>query len=140
MSSLVARTVATLTRRIHPPGTERVVRIIHPPGGRSVVETRVRSKDGLWFHVRSESFIEWRLLFFGTYEPGISHVIRTVLKSGDDAIDVGANIGTHALLMAQQVGSGRVIACEPDDVLFQKMASNARLNAIEPHSREEGCA
>src|SRR5262249_11470130 len=42
-------------------------------------------------------------------------VFRTVLPTGGVAVDVGANVGWHTLLMARLVGqSGRVLAAEPN--------------------------
>ena len=48
------------------------------------------------------------------FEPEILWVLLHVLKEGDTAIDVGANIGFFTLMMSRLVGeTGKVIACEP---------------------------
>jgi len=48
-------------------------------------------------------------------------------------LDVGANIGAHALHLAKLVGSsGRVIAFEPTDFAFAKLQRNAALNPALP--------
>ena len=48
------------------------------------------------------------------FEPEILWVLLHVLKEGDTAIDVGANIGFFTLIMSRLVGpTGKVIACEP---------------------------
>ena len=48
------------------------------------------------------------------FEPEILWVLLHVLKEGDTAIDVGANIGFFTLIMSRLVGAtGKVIACEP---------------------------
>ncbi len=50
----------------------------------------------------------------GRLEPGTLKVILAVLRSGDDVIDVGANIGLVTLPVARTIGPrGRVIAVEP---------------------------
>ena len=50
----------------------------------------------------------------GPYEPEVSAVLQKRLSPGMTFVDVGANIGYHALLAAKLVGSaGRVIAIEP---------------------------
>jgi FkbM family methyltransferase len=42
-------------------------------------------------------------------------VYRALLDDGDTFVDVGANIGLHAVFAASLVGPhGRVVACEPD--------------------------
>ncbi len=50
----------------------------------------------------------------GRYEPDIERWAAAVLRPGDVAIDVGANVGWHALRFAGLVGArGRVVAFEP---------------------------
>lgn len=50
----------------------------------------------------------------GYYELREELFLRTIVKGGDWAIDVGANVGVHTLLLAHLVGSwGRVFAYEP---------------------------
>lgn len=52
--------------------------------------------------------------------------LRSVLQPGATAVDVGANVGYAALVMAERVGpSGRVVAIEPDP----RNAHALRLNA-----------
>ena len=47
-------------------------------------------------------------------EPGEQAVMRRLVRPGDVALDVGANIGLHTTLMARLVGEGgRVVAFEP---------------------------
>jgi len=51
----------------------------------------------------------------GGYEPHVSRTLRSILRSGDTFVDVGANIGVHVADAARVVGErGRVIAVEPN--------------------------
>lgn len=54
-------------------------------------------------------------VFFGLpYDPQVTEMLRAVLKPGDIAIDVGANVGFFTSEMASLVGTtGRVLAFEP---------------------------
>lgn len=55
--------------------------------------------------------------------------LRSFLRPGDVAIDVGAHSGDSTLPMALAVGpSGRVLALEPNPYVFAVLASNAALN------------
>lgn len=46
-------------------------------------------------------------------------------------VEVGANIGAHTLALAQFVGpKGRVIAFEPQRVVFQTLCANLALNSV----------
>ena len=54
------------------------------------------------------------------------------LKSGETVIDCGAYTGEFTLYAAKAVGpSGKVIAFEPDPVIFRKLLANIRLNGAD---------
>jgi FkbM family methyltransferase len=63
--------------------------------------------------------IEWQLL-------------EQLLSNGKDAIEVGANIGTHTVSMANKLASmgRRLLAVEPQPVVFQNMCANLALNGL----------
>ena len=57
-------------------------------------------------------------------------LLDTLLKTGDWALDIGANVGHYCMRMAELVGpSGRVIAFEPVPETFALLSANARLLA-----------
>jgi FkbM family methyltransferase len=52
---------------------------------------------------------------FGGYEPLAATVLMSAIQEGDIAVDVGANVGLHALAIASVIGDGGVVfAIEPD--------------------------
>ena len=58
-------------------------------------------------------------------------VLTDVLRPGNTAVDVGANVGVHSVRMAQAVGrAGKVIAFEPQRRIFQILCANLALNAL----------
>jgi FkbM family methyltransferase len=73
--------------------------------------------------------VEWHVMIFGTYEPELRTVLRSVLPAKGTAVDIGANVGWHTLLMAKLVGeSGRVIAVEPNPSVRNRLHENVDLN------------
>ncbi len=55
--------------------------------------------------------------------------INNYLKEGMTAVDIGANIGSYALILSKKVGnSGRVIAFEPDENNFKFLKKNVKNN------------
>jgi FkbM family methyltransferase len=63
------------------------------------------------------------------YEPEVVNAIRRFVKSGDKAIDCGANLGFFTLLLAQLVGNtGTVLAFEPDPQVYRALIENVVLN------------
>jgi FkbM family methyltransferase len=64
-------------------------------------------------------------------EPGVRTVLQTHLKQGAVAVDVGANIGIHAITMALTVGpNGRVLCFEPLPHLAKTLERTLRLNGL----------
>lgn len=67
----------------------------------------------------------------GFWEPGISVTLKSLLRPGMTAIDIGANVGYYSLLMADVVGeSGRVIAIEPNPALGGLLRETMRINGL----------
>ena len=65
------------------------------------------------------------------YEPEISRLLLQVLKEGDTAIDVGANVGFFSILAAAMVGpKGRVVSFEPDPANRARLANNLAVNGF----------
>lgn len=69
--------------------------------------------------------------FFGVWEPGVTAVYRQALRPGDVVIDIGANVGMHALLAANLVGpEGQVHAIEASPWIHERLRQNLRTNGI----------
>ena len=62
---------------------------------------------------------------FGVWEPNISKYVKSILKEGDIAIDVGANIGWYTLLFASCVGdTGHVYSIEASPSIYTLLQRN----------------
>lgn len=65
------------------------------------------------------------------YEKCFTDFARLVIKSGDVALDIGANIGYHTVTMGELVNnSGYVISFEPQRIIFQQLNCNVFLNRL----------
>ena len=124
-----------------PPGWERVVRKLCPPEQSARIGARVqRFEDDVLFRVDPGTLLGWYVYFFGAYEPEVRRLIRRLLNTGCVAIDVGANVGWHTLLMAAQVGeNGQVLAFEANPSVRQTLDKGIKLNGFKQVSVHE-CA
>jgi FkbM family methyltransferase len=69
-------------------------------------------------------------------EPGVRAILQARLHSGVTAVDIGANIGVHALTMAKIVGpGGRVVCFEPVPHIASTLERTLRLNGFGERSR-----
>ena len=103
-----------------------------PPERSRGIGVRVqRFEGGVLFRVDPGTLLGWHVYFFGSYEPEIRKVIKCVLHPGSVAIDVGANVGWHTLLMAARVREeGRVLAFEPNPTVRQRLCEAIELNRL----------
>lgn len=88
-------------------------------------------RHGLFAYNLNDAFIGRSLDEYGEWSEEELNIILQVLKPGDIALDIGANIGTHTVPQAKKVGkTGAVIAFEPQRVTFQNLCANVALNAL----------
>ena len=114
-----------------PPGWERVVQLLAPPSKCESMPELCLVRDGCAFLARPSVQLDWRVALFGTYEPELRRVIEAVLSEGGVAVDVGANVGWHTLLMARRVGlQGRVLAAEANASVRARLEQNLGLNSF----------
>lgn len=76
-----------------------------------------------------DEFIDRHFANGVSYEPEVAHVLMRVLRPGDCAVDVGANIGFFTLFMSAAVGpTGYVYAYEPGSNNLPTLRKNIALN------------
>ena len=73
---------------------------------------QVNEFDGR-FYLDARSALFRRLAREGEYEPGLSALCRKHVDPARDVLDIGANIGFHAVLFGKLLQSGRVLSVEP---------------------------
>jgi FkbM family methyltransferase len=91
----------------------------------------VDAKHGYFLYNKNDLFIGRSLECYGEWcEPGLDILLQCT-TSGGTILDVGANIGTHTVALAKKVGTnGRVIAFEPQRMIYQNLCANVSLNRL----------
>ncbi|NBB80184.1 MAG: FkbM family methyltransferase [Verrucomicrobia bacterium] len=73
--------------------------------------------------------IDLSIYLFGQFERDVARAYQQILESGSIVLDIGANIGAHALPMAKLCGKqGAVHAFEPTVYAVNKLKENFNLN------------
>lgn len=112
-----------------PPGWERLVRIVASPEMCAGMSEICVARDGVVFLAQPSVLVGWHVAFFGSYEPELREIFRSILRPGRVAFDVGANVGWHTLLMANLVGeNGRVLAFEANPSVCDRLHENLNIN------------
>ena len=85
-----------------------------------------------------EFFVDARSALFrrvvrsgGLYEPELSALCASRIDPERDVLDVGANIGFHAVLFGRGVTRGRVLAVEPTARAFARLERNVARNGVD---------
>jgi FkbM family methyltransferase len=88
----------------------------------------VQTKLGPVLARRNDPYIGASLCYYGEYSAGEAKWFAEVLRPGDVAIDVGANIGALTIPMSHLVGAkGLVYAFEPQRLPFQMLCGSIAL-------------
>jgi FkbM family methyltransferase len=91
----------------------------------------LQCRHGLMLFNQNDEVIGRSLREYGEYSELEMEMLGRFLKPGDIVLDLGANVGAHTLYFAHQVGpTGRVIAFEPQRVVFQTLCANVALNSL----------
>ncbi|MEM7524907.1 MAG: FkbM family methyltransferase [Pseudomonadota bacterium] len=90
-----------------------------------------RGRHGVFLYLKSDVHVGRSLDVYGEYSEGEIEIFRQLTPEGGVVVDVGANLGTHTVWFAKQVGPrGRVYAYEPQRLLFQTVCANVALNDL----------
>lgn len=78
----------------------------------------------------NDLYIGRSLDLYGEFSEAEVSLFRALVKPGQTVLDVGANIGVHTLPLARLVGpSGRVLAFEPQRLVFYMLCGNVAQNS-----------
>jgi FkbM family methyltransferase len=92
----------------------------------------IKARYGNVLYNRNDTVIGRLIETYGEYFEAEVNIFRAFVAPGDVVIDVGANIGVHALALASLVGpSGVVFAFEPQRLAFQTLCANMALNSLD---------
>lgn len=92
-----------------------------------------RTVDGRtvnWLITSANDEIQSRQLVEGFYELSELQQLRADVGERPRVLDVGANIGNHAVFFATMMGCRRLIAIEPFDAAREHLLANLALNAV----------
>ena len=88
-------------------------------------------RHGMMLYNPRDTYVGRSLDLYGEFSEGEAEFFNAVLRPGDIALDVGANIGCHTVVMAKRVGdAGVIVAIEPQRLLYQLLSANIALNGL----------
>lgn len=89
------------------------------------------TRHGPMLFPRGDAYIGVSLAHYGEYSHLEFDLLRQLVRPGDTIVEVGANIGAHTIPLARLAGpEGRVLALEPQRIIFQILCANLVLNGV----------
>ena len=91
----------------------------------------VKARNGHCLFNINDKYIGHSFANYGEFSQLEVELFKQLCKKGDTIIEVGANIGAHTQFFANSVGkSGKVLAFEPQRIVFQTLCANMAINSI----------
>jgi FkbM family methyltransferase len=91
----------------------------------------VQGREGYVLYNTNDIYVGQAIERYGEYGEIEAQLLRQMCRPGAVVVEVGANLGTHTLMLARSVGpQGFVYAYEPQRIVFQALCANLALNSI----------
>jgi FkbM family methyltransferase len=88
-------------------------------------------RHGPMLYLKRDLYVGRSLALYGEFSEIEAAFLASYAPADGVAVDAGANIGAHTLVLARAVGPrGMVIAAEPQRAVFQILCANLALNEI----------
>ena len=93
----------------------------------------IDGSNGLKYMVASENdLIAKHLMTHGVYEPEVVQIAAELIEKNDGCIlDIGANIGTFVIPLANHFGHRQFYAYEVQPKIFGLLGENIKLNKLD---------
>ena len=83
------------------------------------------------FIILKNDYISSKLKEYGYFSPTEIFFLRKLIKETDNVIEIGANIGSHAVHLSKCNPKGKYFAFEPQIDIFKILTANLVLNSLE---------
>lgn len=92
----------------------------------------VTARHGMLLVNLQDHFIGQAIAAYGEYSETELNMILQYLPAGRDVVEIGANMGSHSLPLAKVAATQgrRLMAIEPQPVIFQQLCANLAINHI----------
>ncbi len=91
----------------------------------------INGKNGYCIYNKNDMYIGKSVEKYGEFSELEADMFKQICQKGDVVIEIGANIGTHTMILSKLVGeTGVVLAYEPQRIVFQTLCANMSINSI----------
>jgi len=88
-------------------------------------------KHGIFFYYENDKYIGKSLSEYGEWSEGEVELIKKVVSSNENIIEIGSNIGTHTIPLAKHISNGgKIFSFEPQSQNYRLLMENITHNEI----------
>lgn len=82
------------------------------------------------FMVNINELIGNFLYLLNEFAPLEIDIMKKLLKSDSNVIEIGANIGTHTIPIAKHISKGMIYSFEPQNIIYKQLNTNLFINEV----------
>jgi FkbM family methyltransferase len=90
-------------------------------------QTRIVTRDGIRYRVKPSDLSQW-FVFSGNNDRHVEAAVYSIRKGNGAILDIGANIGHFSLPVSKRFPGRKVIAFEPNPLVYEQLMKNISLN------------
>jgi FkbM family methyltransferase len=88
-------------------------------------------RHGKMLFLKHDTYVGRSLDAYGEWSELECKVFGAIVRKGDIVVEAGSNVGAHTIQLAKLVGpAGKIVAFEPQRLLFQILCANLALNEM----------
>lgn len=125
------RRTQPVTLEVIPIEANRVELVCHEAFRFAGYHVLVESRHGPMLVNRNDIYVGGSFLKYGEFSHGETRLFEALVRPGMTVVNVGANIGAHAIRLAQICAPGVCYAFEPQRFAYQLLVANGALNSLD---------
>jgi FkbM family methyltransferase len=91
----------------------------------------IEARDGKFLYPTNDTYVGKCMAEYGEWKGELVNKLKNIIPEGGVVVEVGSNIGTHTVPIAQYLGpNGKVYAFEPQRLIFQLLCANLICNEV----------
>jgi len=91
----------------------------------------IEARDGKFLYPTNDTYVGKCMAEYGEWKGELVNKLKNIIPEGGVVVEVGSNIGTHTVPIAQHLGpNGKVYAFEPQRLIFQLLCANLICNEV----------
>ncbi|MEM7620781.1 MAG: FkbM family methyltransferase [Pseudomonadota bacterium] len=108
----------------------------HPSNHSEILPDRslyelIKGRHGLFLVNKNDRYIGKSLLAYGEFSELEWNLLEQIAPKGGVVAEIGSHLGSLTIPLAKQVGkTGKILAFEPQPILFQNLCANLSLNGL----------